>query len=159
MDKNNRAFTLIELLITTTIMALFFGMTLANHNNFAEEKRTSAETQKFSDTLELARKKAFTSDQSNPCGEFIGYSVVVNTNAYELRSRCTLGSTLIHTYRFSNSFQSTTPQTISFDSLTGKSSNSCVVIKNTSTNQCFNVQVTQAGSITSNKCNSCGVCC
>lgn len=158
--KKKQGYTLIELLITVTIMALFFGISLANHSRFTEEKKVSTDTQKFMDLMTLARQKALASDTGTTCsGEFLGYSLVVNPTSYELHARCQLDSPLIKATNFSSAIQSTTAQTINFDALTAKSSASCVQIKNNNINLCYRVQVNPVGIISSDACSSCSSSC
>ena len=159
--KKTLGFTLIELLITITITAIFFAITFSRNTSFIEQRKLSNEAQKFTTVLDLARKKALASDGSIPCtGEFLAIRMQVNQSNYQLKSHCLFGDTLISTYSLTAPLQvSSAPQTIDFKLLSSSSSPSCIIIKNTSINSCYNVNIAQAGTFTSGMCSSCGTCC
>lgn len=100
------AFTLIEILVVISIMAIFIGVSLAQYNSYTEQIKLKNEAKKLVDVLELAKKKASSGDLNNlTCnGGFLGYEVNIDTNttSYSLSLRCALApsSQLIVTYNF-----------------------------------------------------------
>ena len=88
-NKLNLSFTLIELLITVTIIFIFSGLTLSYYNNFTQEQQLKNEAKKFVDVLELAKKKAISGDQSNQtCNDFNGYRISASPTTYQLSLCC-----------------------------------------------------------------------
>ena len=85
-------FTLIELLIVISVILLFSGLSLAAYNNFNEEKKLEAETRKFVEVLELAKKKVISGDKTglgvtNQECDLIQYKVVIDSaSTYFLKS-------------------------------------------------------------------------
>jgi type II secretory pathway pseudopilin PulG len=94
---HERSFTLIELLVVVSIIVLFSGLSLAAYNNFNETKKLEAETKKFIEVLELAKKKIASGDKANfesldPVNDYSGcdltaYKVVITPpNEYSLKA-------------------------------------------------------------------------
>lgn len=110
-----KGFTLIELVISVSIILLFSGITLAFFNDFTEDKKLDAEADKLINTLELARSKAINSDASVACtsGSIKGYKVKITVSNYTLSIHCVdasgadLADTDIYTNNFSPSLGST----------------------------------------------------
>ena len=61
MDKN-KAFTLIELLVVSVIILTFSGTILAQYNQQTQQLKLKNEAKKMIDVMELAKKKAVTSE-------------------------------------------------------------------------------------------------
>ncbi len=156
-----KAFTLIELLIVTTIILLFSGLVLAQYNNFTQQQNLRTEAQKLANMLELARKKTLSKEIITSCsGAFNGYKLTINSNNYML-SYCTTSNCNCTTtdIPFTYNIPSGTPVTFlpspvtsiqflpSFQGtdLTGTLS---IQIKNTSINQCVQLSVSKIGIVT-----------
>ena len=84
-----KSFTLIEILITITIVILFSGITLAYYNNFTEDQKLKSESKRLISVLALARKSA-SAGVSDPadCSIFDGYKVVISETNYILQRCC-----------------------------------------------------------------------
>ncbi|NMB83757.1 hypothetical protein GYA28_00530 [Candidatus Roizmanbacteria bacterium] len=89
MVRNNDSFTLIEIVLVIFIITLFSGMSLAYYNNYTEEQKLKAETEKIIDVLELVKKKAVSGDLSGQnCTNFLGYQVAFTSNQYSFKLMC-----------------------------------------------------------------------
>ncbi len=96
------AFTLIEILVVISITIIFLGVGLAQYNTFTEQTKLKNEGKKLVDVLELAKKKASSSDLNGfTCsGGFHGYLVDIGVNSYSLNLRCLLLNEQISSYNF-----------------------------------------------------------
>lgn len=96
--KRNAGFTLLELIVVMAIMALFFGISIANYNGYTAEKKFDAEVKKFTDILELAKSKARAGDVGAfSCTDFDGYEVAFSDPQYFLRMCCDNSCTSFNT--------------------------------------------------------------
>jgi type II secretory pathway pseudopilin PulG len=151
-----RSFTLIELLITTAIIFVFSGLSLAYYNNFTQQQTLKKEAQKLVNIFELAKKKASAGDLSGlTCdGGFNGYQVNVTNSSYSLLLRC--GGTSVSPAVFSYSF----PNNISITSGSGDyyfrelnlkielPANPIIIIKNSNISKCLDITISSSGIIT-----------
>lgn len=167
MDKNrDKSFTLIELIIVVAITILLSGLGLAAYNNFTQEKKLDSDVQKFTDVLELARKKAQSGDATE-CGSADSsitprvekYSVVVDSSSnYRLIANCPGATPTPISFQLDSSIQLQAPyQTVDFKSLSAVTSASCFILKNTSSSKCKYIKVESSGALCSGSC-SCGSC-
>lgn len=165
-DKSNmkNGYTLIELLIVITIIALFSGLSLAYYNNFSETKKLDADTAKFLNVIELARKKAVSSDASMCSGPNITPAVaeynvnLLDQSSYQLAPNCTTGSANNITYSLATNIIFPDPVvTLAFYPLTGAAPG-CVILKNNTLSTCKYINVEQAGTACEGKCASCATC-
>lgn len=103
------AFTLIELLVVVTISVIFFGISLAQYNNFTEQAKLKNEARKLIDVIELAKKKALSSDlQDKNCSNFGGYQLTLDTSDYSLFFCCNSSCvTNTNVYKFSKNISIT----------------------------------------------------
>jgi prepilin-type N-terminal cleavage/methylation domain-containing protein len=84
-----KAFTLIELIISIGIIVVFSGLALPRYNNYNNELKLKKEVKRLVSVIELAKKKALTSDlYDSGCNEFEGYRVVVGTYSFGLNFLC-----------------------------------------------------------------------
>jgi len=123
MVQNKRAFSLIEILISLTIIALFSGISLAYYNNYTSSKKITGDADTLVDVLELAKKKAISGDadsQADRDCNFKGYKITfAANNTYSLYLLCD-SSFLINTYTLSKTTQfNPLPGAITFLPLTG----------------------------------------
>ena len=65
--RNNRGFTLTELMIVITIFGLIAVMSIPNYNRFMMGWRLNGETQQLASTLRTARSSAVTPTGVSPC--------------------------------------------------------------------------------------------
>lgn len=159
----NRGFTLIEILISITIIILFSGITLAYYNNFTEDQKLKSESKRLISVLALARKMASAGVISDPtqCDisanyVFNGYKVTFTSDSsYTLQQSCSLCVIIndnyvctpvtapsIHTYSFDQGLVVKDLPDILFQplSLGAKSEESIIKLKN-NLNHCIDITV------------------
>ncbi|MFA6081725.1 MAG: hypothetical protein WC741_04970 [Patescibacteria group bacterium] len=158
-----KGFSLIELLVITSITLLFSGIILVQYNNYTQEQKLKNEARKLIDIMELAKKKAVTSDliptpNVTPptfCTNFTGYQLSLNTNSsYSLNYCCdSICSTVVNSYTFNSKILLTAPVSIPanliFTPLMKKfllTINS-ITLKNTVVNKCVTISVSPIGVI------------
>lgn len=152
MKFNKKSFTLIELLIVITVIALFSGLSIAYYNNFTNEKKLEAGANQVYDALELAKKKTSSGDLSGEtCEVFDGYEVKSSADgsSYSL-SLCCTGScgTLIYTYNLTSPITfNHSSLSIQFLVLTAPVTAQTFIIKSSSLNKCINIDINTAGLI------------
>ncbi|MBI5127128.1 prepilin-type N-terminal cleavage/methylation domain-containing protein [Candidatus Roizmanbacteria bacterium] len=154
MDKNNLAFTLIELIVTLSIILIFVTLTLPNFNIYSQQLKLKNDAQKFVDIFELAKKKAITSDlYDQSCSQFNGYRITLDANSYILKFGCAGVYQNIQTYNFDpNNTSITGVGDFDFPPL-GLNINlsiSAIRFKNTAINQCIDISVSRIGIININ---------
>ncbi len=154
MDKNNLAFTLIELIVTLSIILIFVTLTIPNFNLYTQQLKLKNDGQKFVDIMELAKKKAVTSDlYDQNCSQFNGYRITLNANSYILKFGCAGTYQNIQTYNF-EARNSLILGTGDFDfpalGLNTNLSINTIRLKNTSINQCLDISVSRIGIISIN---------
>lgn len=85
-------FTLIELVLVISIIAVLSGFIVANYSSFSEEKKLTETTTQVSGILMQARSRATTGDLGPyPCEPFEGYQVSYSSSTptqYEMRICC-----------------------------------------------------------------------
>lgn len=150
-----KSFTLIELLITTTIILIFGGLSLAYYNNFTHERILKQEALKLFNTFELAKKKANSGDLSGKTcsGGFDGYRMEVLSSGYKLWLRCggVNVSPAILSYNFvlSNNISiSSGAGNYDFHELNMISTSGTIQIKNSAISKCLNITIYPSGVIT-----------
>lgn len=83
MDKNNRGFTFLELLIVIAIMVLFSTLSVGGYTALNENKKIDADTNQLLGALELAKKKARAGDKSSLVQGGVDYSTC-DLDAYKI---------------------------------------------------------------------------
>lgn len=165
MERNslNSSFTLIELLITVTIIFTFSGLSIASYNSFTQNQQLKNEAKKFTDVLELARKKSIAGDLSNRnCDNFNGYQIktFANNNQnpdYQLSLCCDTtcsSSIIIQSYTIPNEIKFQSEDTFSFLPISAKlnpPNDLTLTIKNQSVNKCLQITINKFGVITLNE--------
>lgn len=98
----NKAFTIIELLIIIINLSFLVGLSIVNYNNFTQQQKLKKEAIRLKGVIELARKKAISSDIFDPyCPNYQGYKIQINSNSYNLIFICDNPKTL-QTYNLEN---------------------------------------------------------
>lgn len=161
VKQTRNSFSIIELIIVTTVVLLFSGMLLTQYGNFIEQSRLKTEANKLKDILELAKKKTIAREVANACiVGFNGYKIDVRSDGYDLSSCCgdsCTENTLIQSFTLTsqaNTISITSGnETIQFvptPAGTSLTSDTTIKLKNSSipgTNKCLNVTVTKVGII------------
>ena len=162
--KLSKGFTLIELIIVITIIALFSGMLFAYYGNFNEEKKLQSEVKKITAIAYLARSKATAGDLDlnlPACSDFLGYRININSSStYALERNCggTYVSVQTQTLPTNTTITSAIPLLVLFKPLsagTDLSSPTTVVIKDSFINRCMSIQISTLGVITENAAYAC----
>lgn len=165
MERNslNSSFTLIELLITVTIIFIFSGLSIASYNNFTQNQQLKNEAKKFIDVLELARKKSIAGDLSNRnCDNFNGYQIktFANNNQnpdYQLSICCNSSCTqivIIKSYTIPDNINFQSENTFRFWPLSAKlnpPNDLTLTLKNQSVNKCLQITINKFGVINLNE--------
>lgn len=95
----NKAFTLIEILVVTTIILLFSGVVLTRYNNYTQELKLRSEAKKLLDVVELAKKKAVSAELFDiNCTSFTGYRITISPSAYSLLFGCASAYSSVQDY-------------------------------------------------------------
>ena len=104
MDKN-RGFTLIEFIVVISIALLFLGISLPRYNDYSGQLKLRNEAKKLIDVLELAKKKALSSDliitpgpPRTYCANFTGYRITVSSSSYSLSFGCASVYSVVQDY-------------------------------------------------------------
>ena len=98
-----KSFTLIEILVVTTITLIFLGVGLVQYNTYTEQAKLKNEGKKLVDVLELAKKKALSADlQDKNCINFTGYRVSILSSSYSLLFGCTSVYSLVQNYNLTS---------------------------------------------------------
>ena len=166
VEKEQRlSFTLIEILIVTSIIIILIGSSLVYYNNFTEEKKLELTNKKLVDILELAKKRARASDTSSCSAvsglpSVSGFSVIITSeNSYQMKPECTSGTAQTITYQTDSGVEFTSlPITIYFPPLSRTSDCQTIIIKNNKLNKCRYININAAGSIDNGVCSDCDSC-
>ena len=152
MVKNNRSFTLIEILIVTSIIIILSGISLVAMSSFKDDRLLNGQAGTFVQALEFARDKAAAGDTSL-CSEsgsayVDGYSVVVNPTGIILLPGCnTTPSPVV--YRVEKNIVFLTPTlSVRFDAQKYQGDTVDITLKNNISNKCNMVTVNDSGLIT-----------
>lgn len=104
-----KAFTFIELLIVVGLILIFSSIGLASFNSYNQQLKLKTEAKKLADVLELAKKKAESSEliptpnvTPSYCSNFNGYKVSLTSTSYALKYSCNSIDTTINSYDFPN---------------------------------------------------------
>lgn len=156
------SFTLIELIITTSIILLFAGMALGYYNTFTEDRKINADLTKVQNTLELAKKKANASDVSqclnqSQTGITGFFFAVTGSTSFQIAPLCLSGTpnAISYTTEQNNTIAVTGTQPIIFYSITNKATESCIVITNSSLNKSGYIKILKSGITEIGKGNTC----
>jgi len=114
----NLGFTLIELMVTISIIAILAGLGTARYINFNKTQTLKSVANDLKNNLRLAQNKALVQEKPGGCVNFEGYRV--NTTSYSLVALCNgaeLGSSRKYFSLPSN--VSLSPAQVDFSVLTG----------------------------------------
>lgn len=166
MDKS-KAFTIIEIIVTISLVLILAVVAIPTYNTYDKQLKLKKETMDIFEVLKLAKKKAMSSDFSNPavtpdpitgytCDNFSGYRVSFNSGSYSLLIGCAGAYQQIQSYNISSpntSIITATPFNIDFPPL-GINTNigvPTIRLKNTMISQCEDISLSQSGVIEVNQ--------
>lgn len=163
IHKKLIGFTMIELLVVLAIILTFSGTILAQYNQQAQQLKLKNEAKKLIDVMELAKKKAITSEliptpNVTPptfCTNFTGYQFILNTSSnYGLRYCCNENcSTVLNNYNFDSKVIITDPVAIPNNLIftplmkVFDRAFTSITLKNTVINKCLNITISPIGII------------
>jgi len=160
MDRSNKkSFTLIEILVVTTLIVVMSGISMAVLTLYKDDRALNAQVSLFVNTLELAKNKAIAGDvalcSDSQTAHVNGYSVIVNSTGMILLPGCdTVATPIVQTIPTNIAFIAPT-FSVQFGSLNYQGKMKRFSIKNTTTNTCKFVQINETGVITNGDCSSC----
>ena len=144
-----RAFTLIEIIIAVAIILLFAGLAIPRYSVLDQETKLKGQGNKLAEVLELAKKKANSSELYNfSCTDFNGYRVTIGVDSFSLNFGCSGAYETIQLYSLENNISITTG-TGDFDFLPGGFGTnitiSSVRLKSAAINKCVDLSITSIG--------------
>lgn len=158
-----KGFTLIEILVVSVIILTFSGTILAQYNQQTQQLKLKNEAKKMIDVMELAKKKAVTSDliptpNVTPptfCTNFSGYQFILKTNSsYSLNYCCNSSCpTVLNTYNLDSKIVIVSPialpNSLVFTPLMKVFNRTftSVTLKNIVINKCVNINILPIGVI------------
>ena len=150
MVKNS--FTLIELIVMTTVILLLSTFSFAWYRNINEDKTLSQQELQLKNALETAKVSAETGNTSLCTNRSTAYlssfSTVITASGVELKPYCDTVPTII-TYPIDSHIVFVQPsQEISFDSY-GHTTGTCITLQYANTTRSKNVRISDNGLITS----------
>jgi Tfp pilus assembly protein FimT len=157
MAKNNTdSFTLIEILIVSTIVLLLSGVSLAIFSTYRNDKALENQATVLANVLELAKNKADAGDVSlcsnSDTAHVNGYSVSIDPTSINLSPGCDTIPTPI-VYAIPANIVYVTPTfSVQFDDKNYQGTTRKFPIKNNDTNKCKFVQIDETGLITNGNC-------
>lgn len=153
VKSNNKSFTLIEILVVTSIIILLSGTSLAIFSSFRDDKVLDNQVTLLTHQLELAKSEANAGDvalcSSSTSAHVAGYSVAVSTSTITLLPECDTTPTP-QSYPIPSNVVYITPTfSVRFDNQNYQGGTRKFPIKNTDTNKCKFVQIDETGLVTS----------
>ena len=149
-----KAFTLIELIIILSLIMIFSTLSLAAYNNYNEQVKLKTEAKKLAQVIDLAKKKAYSSDLYQACSNFLGYQVTVGAASYSLRFNCGGSYQTVQGYSFDGKVSVVSGiGSLNFPPL-GLNTNitiNSIRLKNSMTNQCLDISVSPIGVVEVNE--------
>jgi len=150
MDKS-KGFSLIELLVVISVMIIFIGGTLAQYNTYTEQIKLKNDAKKLLDVIELAKKKALTSDlQDKTCTDFTGYKVTISAGSCSLLFGCASVYSAVQSHNLSTNVSITTGTgDLNFPPLmTGANITiNTITLKNSVINKCVVISISAIGIV------------
>jgi len=85
-----RGFTFIELIVVIGIILVITGVVVVNYNSYNDRQRVVQSIANLKSDLRFAQTQAQGGKRptSNPCDDFVGYSVTLNTGSYTISPSC-----------------------------------------------------------------------
>lgn len=84
-------FTLVELLVTISIMTILFGIGISRYLDFNQSRRVKEAAQTLRADLRYARDRALAGEKVPGCTTLIGWYVVIYPHSYVFGCRCANG--------------------------------------------------------------------
>lgn len=159
MKSTPHGFTIIELLVTITALALFLGLSLGFYTTFNEQKKLKNDTLEFVETLESAKQKIMSGDKPNPGCQLASVTVSYSnaSQTYSMNAQCPTDVPIISNKTLSQNTNFTSTGSVTFKPLGAAATYtaSCILLKNTTVNTCYQVAVEPVGTLTTKKNDTC----
>lgn len=151
MDKNNTAFTLIEVLVVTTIIVALSGTSMALFSLYRDDRVLNNQVQMLTTVLELAKNKASAGDTSL-CSEqssahVDGYTVTIGSSL-TLTPGCDTVPTPIQYSIPATITYTPSSQSLFFNESNYQGNTVRFILKNTDTSRCKFVEIYETGLVT-----------
>ena len=92
MRKPCPGFTLVELLVVASIMAILFSLSIAYYNQFNRAQILNQAVLELKNNLRLAQSMASAGEKPQPplyvCNSLGGYQITFSANLYRIRAKC-----------------------------------------------------------------------
>ncbi len=163
VSYHKSSFSLIELIIVVVLIVMLSGWTIAHFNTLTAEEELSKEAKRFTDILDLARKKTLSGDSSMclsvPQPKSSGFNVsITDENSYQLVPNCEAGTPDTITYDMSGHVAFTSyPQLIEYRPYMQVEEKK-IILKETNINKCLEVEIESAGTTELLNCDTCDSC-
>lgn len=90
-------FTLIEILVTISIIGILSSIGLASYINFNRQQLVIQSARKILDDMRLAQSLASNNQKPDGCGTLSGYSFSVSGTGYTIKADCSSGGVVVKT--------------------------------------------------------------
>ena len=97
MPSRSGGFTLIEVLISLTVVGLLFGFGFANFRDYSRRQQLVSAARTITGELRLVQSKASAGEKPAGCATLSSYSFRINTASYQTAAVCSGGSIPIKT--------------------------------------------------------------
>ncbi len=160
MAKNNKkSFTLIEILVVSTITLILSGVSLAIFNVYKDDRALMNQSSHFVQALDIAHSKALAGDTSqctdSSTAYVNGYVVQVNASTIQIIPQCDTNPTPIVQNIDPLSIFVTPAFSVNFDNRGYAGQTVCIPIKNISASQCQFIKIDETGLVTLGRCTQC----
>ncbi|NTU46944.1 prepilin-type N-terminal cleavage/methylation domain-containing protein [Candidatus Roizmanbacteria bacterium] len=154
MKLSKNGFTLVELIITVSVLMMMVGFSIPIFSKFTQSKTLEKETDKLLDYFNLARTRAQSALTDATCTQpFQGYRVSVSANRYTIDECCSGSCTVVSTIELSNNI-TVTPinSSVLFKVLSGTNISNVQTYKvtNSDNNSCMYITINSIGLISKN---------
>jgi len=92
MSKNFKGYTLIELLVGISIVAVIFGIGLISYREFSRRQALTGVLKQVKADLRLAQQLALTGQKPEVCTKLIGYTFTATSSNYKIIASCSGGT-------------------------------------------------------------------
>lgn len=145
--KNHAGFTLIELVVAVSIIAILTGGSLAVFTGFRSTRIALGDAQKVVDTLNEGKRLALSAEKPTECAAVTlnGYTVSFNNDQVSVRANCPGGNPPTKTRTLPTGVIVGSPNSITFRVLIGGAVDRTIDV--CSESHLFRITVTSAGSV------------
>lgn len=102
-----QAFTLVEVLISLTVIGLLFSFGFVNFRDFSRRQALSAEARSMNGELRQVQSKAMVGEKPAGCTTLSSYSFRINATSYQITAVCSNNSYSVKTVNLSSGISST----------------------------------------------------